>query len=178
MNQAEEDLIVLSAQAGNERAFALLFRRHHAALVRFAARMSRDPQLAQEAVQEAWIRIAGRIRRLEDPRAFRSWLFRAVRWQVLDLLKRPRYPEESLVEEAVESPAETAPESPDGYPELVARIADLPAIERQSLHLFYLDEMKISEIAVVLDIPPGTVKSRLNRARNRLRELTDNGEPQ
>lgn len=178
MNQAEEDWIVLSAQAGNERAFALLFRRHHPALVRFAVRMSRDPQLAQEAVQEAWIRIARRIRRLEDPRAFRSWLYRAVRWQVLDLLKRPREPVETLVEETVESSVEPARESPDGYPDLAVLIAELPAIERQALHLFYLDEMKIGEIAVVLDIPPGTVKSRLNRARNRLREMTDNGEPQ
>lgn len=174
MNRAEEDLLVLAAQEGNERAFEYLFRHYHRRLVHFAAGLCRDRELASEAVQEAWIRIAKRIRRLEDPRAFRSWLYRAVRWQVLDKLKRPREPLEPLDESVIASPQVAgALEHPV---DLRSLIGQLPAPDRQALHLFYLDEMKIREIALVLEVPAGTIKSRLNRARNRLRELAGHGE--
>lgn len=171
MNQAEEDLLVISAQAGNEKAFGYLFRHYHKPLLRFAYGLGRDRQLAQDAVQEAWIRIAGTLRRLDDPRAFRSWIYRAVRWRVLDLLKKPREPVVPLDERVTAQPVNTHTQESTEAEELTGMMAKLPGIDRQALHLFYLQEMKIAEIAVVLEIPPGTVKSRLNRARARLREL-------
>ncbi|MCC5866149.1 MAG: RNA polymerase sigma factor [Wenzhouxiangella sp.] len=131
MKQAEEDLMVMAAQQGNERAFEFLFRRYHAPLVRFAARMARDPELARDAVQEAWIGIARRLRRLDDPRAFRAWIFRAVRWQVLDRLKTPSVTTESLSEQATPAPDR---DRIDQGRELAELIAGLPDLERQVLH--------------------------------------------
>lgn len=171
MNQAEEDLLVISAQAGNEKAFGFLFRHYHKPLLRFAYGLGRDRQLAQDAVQEAWIRIAGTLRRLDDPRAFRSWIYRAVRWRVLDLLKKPRVPLVSLDESMTAQTVSDPPPDSAAAEALRGMMAKLPGIDRQALHLFYLQEMKIAEIAVVLEIPPGTVKSRLNRARTRLKDL-------
>lgn len=171
MKQAEEDLLVIAAQAGNEKAFAYLFRHYHKPLLRFAFGLSRDRQLAQDAVQEAWIRIAGTLRRLDDPRAFRSWIYRAVRWRVLDLLKKPREPVVPLDENSIAQISTSPPAESTEAVELSGFMAQLPAIDRQALRLFYLQEMTIAEIAVVLGIPPGTVKSRLNRARTRMREL-------
>lgn len=173
MKQSEEDLIVLAAQQGNERAFEFLFRRYHERLLRFAGRLSRDRELARDAVQEAWIRISRRLRRLDDPRAFRSWLFRAVRWQVLDRLKSRRDSHVPLDEREFVAPVDDRIQQGRALAEW---IAELPELEHQALHLFYLDGLKTGEIAAVLDIPAGTVKSRLNRARNLLRALAEKGE--
>jgi RNA polymerase sigma-70 factor (ECF subfamily) len=171
MNQAEEDLLVISARAGNEEAFGFLFRHYHKPLLRFACKLGRDEQLAADAVQDAWIRIARTIRRLDDPRAFRSWIYRAVRWRVLDLLRKSRTVDVTQDGELPETAGDGGRADQVNVAELHGLLSRLPEIERQALHLFYLDEMKISEIAAVLEIPPGTVKSRLNRARGQLREL-------
>jgi RNA polymerase sigma-70 factor (ECF subfamily) len=52
----------------------------------------------------------------------------------------------------------------------------LPEVERQAIYLFYLEEMSIKELAKVFDVPTGTVKSRLNRARTRLKKLVGDTE--
>lgn len=173
MNQAEEDLLVMAAQSGNVRAFEYLFRHYHRPLLRFAGRHGADPELAQEAVQEAWIRIAGKLRRLNDPRAFRSWLYRQVRWRVLDGLKKPRLPVEALKAEAAAEQAAACEPAPESVNALGQAIKKLSEIDRVTLDLFYVQELKIQEIAIVLEIPEGTVKSRLNRARSQLRALLD-----
>lgn len=171
MNRAEEDLLVISARAGSEKAFGFLFRYYHKPLLRFACKLGGDPQMAADAVQDAWIRIARTIRRLEDPRAFRSWIYRAVRWRVLDLLRKSRAVSMKWDGELPESADDGGLVEQINAVDLHDMMSRLPEVERQALHLFYLDEMKISEIAAVLEIPSGTVKSRLNRARGQLREL-------
>ncbi|QOC22402.1 RNA polymerase sigma factor [Wenzhouxiangella sp. AB-CW3] len=173
MKQPEEDLMVLAAQDGNERAFEFLFHRYHDSLLRFATGLSRDRELARDAVQEAWFGISRRLRRLDDPRAFRSWVFRAVRWQVLDRLKARRDSHVPLDQQEIAAPADDRVQQGRALAEW---IAELPELERQALHLFYLDGMKIAEMAAVLEIPAGTVKSRLNRARNQLRALAEEGD--
>lgn len=171
MNQAEHDLLVLAAQDGARDAFEALVRHHHRSLLRFALGLCDSPALAQDAVQDAWITVARRLRRLDDPRAFRSWIFRAVRWRTLDLLRRA---------DARAARLEDVPEpSDDGRGvaasqtevDLVAAIEALEPIDRQALDLFYVAGLSIAEIAGVLEIPPGTVKSRLHRARTRLSEI-------
>lgn len=174
MNQAELDLLVLAAQNGNHRAFDLLVRHFHKSLVSFAVKMSKDVDLSHDAVQESWIKIAKNIRKLKDPRAFKSWIYRLVRWRILDLLKiRNR---ELLRTEAVDENLLTDPHSEhsDDKDEASSLISQLPDTEREIIHLFYLDELRITEISIVLEIPIGTVKSRLNRARNLLREKYNN----
>ncbi|MCF6193249.1 MAG: hypothetical protein L3J46_02815 [Kangiellaceae bacterium] len=89
MNQAEQDLLVLAAQNGNHQAFGLLARHFHGPLVKFAVKMSRDLELADDAVQESWIKIAKNIRKLKDPRAFKSWIYRLVRWHWVRRRGRP-----------------------------------------------------------------------------------------
>ena len=170
MNQAEHDLLVIDAQDGSRKALDALVRHHHRNLLRFAYSLCRDTGLAQDAVQDGWVKVAGRLRRLDDPRAFRGWIYHAVRWRVLDLLKRSHRGDQSLdVAEAADGmPA--ADEHRDQRIDLSAAIDDLAATDRETLQLFYASGLTIPEIAVVLNIPPGTVKSRLHRARNQLRQ--------
>lgn len=170
MQQAEEDLLVIAAQGGNQKAFQLLYRHYQKTLLRFAYKICGDSDIAQEATQDAWIKTAKSLRQIKDPRAFRSWVYRIVRWQCLDQIRllgkrNNRY---EVFDEAEHSISiESAVDSSE---ELAAAIERMPALEKQMIHLFYLDELKVVEIASVLNIPTGTVKSRLNRARKLLKQ--------
>lgn len=170
MNQAEHDMLVIDAQDGSRTALDSLVRHHHRKLLRFAYSLCRDTALAQDAVQDAWIKVAGRLRRLDDPRAFRGWVYHAVRWRVLDLLKRAHRGDRSLETADAEVEAPTGEDERDRNLDLGAAIAQLPDVDRETLQLFYVSGLTVPEIVVVLNIPPGTVKSRLHRARNQLRQ--------
>lgn len=170
MQQAEQDLMVIAAQAGNKRAFEKLYQYFQQRLLRFAFKQCGNQALAQDATQEAWIRIAKTLRQLDDPRVFRSWAYRIVRWRTIDLirqLQRQKVKEEQL-EQLIETPVLEKQISDNESITLV--INRLPAIEKQVVHLFYLDELSIQEIALILEIPKGTVKSRLSRAREMLKQ--------
>jgi len=169
MNQAEHDLLVIEAQDGSVAALDRLVRLHHRPLTRFALDLCGDPELARDAVQETWIRIAATLRRLDDPRAFRGWVYRALRWRVVDQLRRVRRGGESL--ESAPEPSDQGRQASrrDARMDLSAAIDRLSSIDRQTLMLYYVQGLTGAEIALVLDIAPGTVKSRLHRARNQLK---------
>ncbi len=167
MQQAQLELLVMESQTGNQQAFACLIEWFHPQLVKFATQLCGSHALAQDAVQEAWIKISKKIRSLQDPRAFKSWLYRAVRWQVLDMLKAKPNQYQSL--DGVEL-SEPLDESALEQRQLVRLINQLADGDRDVVYLFYLAELAIAEIALVLDIPDGTVKSRLNRARKQLQQ--------
>lgn len=169
-NRAHEDFLVMAAQNGDTRAFEALFRAYNPALKRFAYRLCSDEQFAKDAVQEAWITLSKTLRRLRDPRGFRIWAYKTVRWRVIDMARKlpPKSePLDSMSEDTVAAPPTEPIATSD---QLAALMKALPVGERQVLALFYLEEMKITEIAAVLDVPVGTVKSRLNTARTHLRE--------
>ncbi|MFN2334936.1 MAG: RNA polymerase sigma factor [Wenzhouxiangellaceae bacterium] len=170
MKQAEHDMLVIDAQDGSGRALDALVRHHHRKLLRFAYSLCRDTALAQDAVQDAWIKVVGRLRSLDDPRAFRGWIYHAVRWRVLDLLKRSHRDDRSLEDVDAESQSVVGDLARDRRIDLDAAIAGLAKGDRETLQLFYVSGLSVPEIAVVLDIPAGTVKSRLHRARNQLRQ--------
>ncbi len=78
MHQAEEDLLVFAAQDGNRKALNILCRRYQAPLLRYAYSVSKDADLAHDAVQDAWVKLSKNIRKPEDPRALRTWLYQLV----------------------------------------------------------------------------------------------------
>ncbi|MFN4290987.1 MAG: RNA polymerase sigma factor [Permianibacter sp.] len=168
----------VGGQQGNEAAFNYLFRHYFAPLRRFAYQLGADADSAQDAVQEAWIGIAKSLHRLQDVRAFRSWIFRAVRWKVLERVRNQRLQTEPLDEKLhsefllQEDAGHASAECADPVSRLEQAMAQLPAIDRQALHLSYLQDMHISEIAIALELPEGTVKSRLHRARQSLQAVS------
>ncbi len=168
--QAEADWHVLRAQQGSQRSLAWLFEHFQAPALRFALRTCWDRELAQDAVQEAWLEVAGNLRKLDDPRAFRAWLFRLVRWRALDQLRRNQRHQRGRTD--VETSELSAPDTSSKL-DLLEQIERLPQIERQVIHLFYLEQCSINEIAAVIEIPVGTVKSRLHRAREQLKTILE-----
>ena len=169
MNRAEEDLLVLSAQSGDQKAFERLYRCYSKSLVRFAYGLCGNETVSNDAVQEAWITLSKSLRTLKDPRGFRLWAYKTTRWRTMDLLRRAPKGLEPLEDEEIA--CDTARQSGLATSDQLARhLAALPVREKVALTLFYLEELTMVEIAAIEEVPVGTVKSRLNRARSRLKD--------
>ena len=171
MHQAQQDLLVLEAQSGNEKAFECLVAFYHPQLIKFATSLSGNHDLGKDAVQDVWINMTKKLRTLNDPRAFKSWIFRAVRWRVTDLAKSKFNQFEAFDESSMESTLNEVSqldETSIEQQQIRQLIQQLPEKERTIVILFYMAELSISEIALVQEIPVGTVKSQLNRARKAL----------
>jgi RNA polymerase sigma-70 factor (ECF subfamily) len=167
MHQAQQDLLVLEAQNGNEKAFECLVVFFHPQLINFASNLSGNHALSKDAVQDVWFSISKKLNKLEDPRAFKSWIFRALRWRVLDLVKAKSYQFETFDESSMSVAID---ESELERQQLKKMIEKLPDKDRTVIYLFYLAELSLAEIALILEIPVGTVKSRLSRARESLQQ--------
>lgn len=174
----ESELLVARCQLGEPAAFERLVERWHPPIWRWVRGVSGDAEVAEEIVQEAWLRILRGIGRLRDPARLRSWLFSIVRRTFVDRL-RWRYADERN-EPLAEEPAggdETDELAAEEFDLLHAAVATLPPPDRETIVLFYLRELSLQEVAEVLGVPVGTVKSRLHRARRQLRERLAGNEP-
>jgi len=157
---------VAGARLGRQSDFAALVTLHDARLRAHARRLCDDAETARDIVQEAWIAIARGLAHLRDDRAFLAWALRIVtRAAARDLGRKQRR------RAAQEGFAEMQPSDAPNTTDLSAAIAALPPAQRAALALYYLEEMSVAEVAVALDIPPGTVKTRLMHARARLRAI-------
>jgi len=167
MHQAQQDLLVLEAQKGNEKAFECLVVMFHPQLICFASNLSGNHALAKDAVQDVWIKISKKLGSLEDPRAFKSWIFRALRWRVLDLVKAKSYQFETIEDMNLKVELDESVIERQQLRKLIERLVEN---ERSVIYLYYMAELPLAEIALVLEIPVGTVKSRLSKARSSLRQ--------
>ncbi len=166
------ELQVLRAQGGDERAFRDLVQLWSPQLLRFCRRRTDDLDTAREVVQSVWLQVVKGFRRLEDPARFPAWLFtiaaRAcadqVRGQVHRRTLAAHYKDVAL---NGRHPDDTATEA--SVLDLKAAIRTLAPDQRHLLSLYYTQGFSIEEIAMQLGIPSGTVKSRLHSLREELR---------
>ena len=174
----QDEWLVVRCQLGERPAFDALIERWHAPLWRYIRQLTPNDDVAQEIAQEVWLRVIRGISRLRDGAKWRAWLFGIARRVLMDRLRAkyamPLAPEMEIadvpVEDAAVDPEVLSAALHDG-------LARLPLIEREVLTLFYLRELSIGEVADILGIPLGTVKSRLFRARHLLRrELEARGD--
>jgi len=175
----EDEWIAVRCQLGERAAFDELIQRWHGPIWEYVRHLS-DDDAAQDIAQDIWLRVLRGIGRLRDPAKLRAWLFGIAHRTWIDTL-RSKY---AVVGADIDEVDRQEPPDPMALDELEEELtaveqelARLPAIEREALTLFYLRELSLQEIAQALDIPVGTVKSRLHRARRMLRrELTGKGD--
>lgn len=140
-----------------------LIKEHQNALYRAALSVTGNPQDAEDAVQDGYLKYLERRPRVPDGRSARAWLMRVTLNAALDRLRdKKRHPTEELLD--------VHPAPDPGTGELLAAIGELPPAERAAVHLFYYEGYQTGEIAKILGRRPGTVRSDLSRARERLRE--------
>lgn len=167
-----DEYLVASAILGDRVALSRLVHRWHVKLLRHACRLLGNADRAKDVVQEAWIEILRGLARLDDVAAFPAWSYRIVTRRCQRTFGRTA--REMPLDDAVQSQPETADRSAgEREAELqtvLATIATLPGAQQATLALFYVEDLTIVEIALAMDVPPGTVKTRLMHARRKVRQ--------
>jgi len=159
--------LVLHAQSGNAEALEQLLKLWYPKLLRYAAHRTRSLDAAKDVVQETLLAAATRIQRLDDPAAFPKWLYRILERRSADHVRAQiRWRRDAGA--AGEDPGAA---KPDYATRLEDAVASLAGDSYQVVHLHYLIGFSVREIASLIDVPEGTVKSRLHSARAQLRHL-------
>jgi RNA polymerase sigma-70 factor, ECF subfamily len=174
---------VAQLQRGDLNALSALLMRYQNRLYRYLLRIVHEQAEAEDLFQQTWVRVAERISQFDVRRKFEPWLFALARNLAIDHLRRVR--PSSLDEPVGEAESDITAEDRlasnqrqvlDGILEreragrLVSALKTLSVSDREILSLRFEEEMKLEEIAEVLAIPLPTVKSRLRRALDRMRQ--------
>lgn len=163
------DDLVRQCQHGDPQAFEAIFNLYQPRLRFYVLRLA-GADHAEDLLQEAWIRVIRKIKTLRDVRAFPAWLYRVVRREVMSKarIKDPLVglPEEDLESLATDPEPVFAEEDADLIHQALDRIK---AHHREILTLFFLEDLSHKQIAEVLGVNVGTVKSRLYWAKQSLR---------
>lgn len=173
---SDESLVQESCRPGGERPFAELVRRHQGKVRGLLLRLTSDRNLADDLAQEVFLRAYRGLCGFEGRARFSTWLYR-IAYNVY-LNHRARVRELAALPDNFESGA-PAPESSmcaaraDLRRDLDAAIATLPERYRAVVMLYYLEDVSYPEIAEILELPLGTVKTHLHRAKRMLRDQLD-----
>lgn len=172
-----DEYLVTAAATGDRQAFTRLVERWQPRLLRHAWRVLGDAERARDMVQEAWVEILRGLGRLDDSAAFPAWAFRIVtrrcQRQFHRASREPFEPEEAGEGEAPGLPRHQTAEVAAEHAIVMRAVATLPAAQRAALSLFHTEDLSVAEIAIALDVPPGTVKTRLMHARRKVRALLE-----
>ena len=177
-DQAYEELLVLRCQDGDAGALCELVDRWQARFLGHASRLMGQPEAARDAVQEAWVAIVRGLGNLDDPARFAPWAYRIVRNKSVDWIRRQgRQRRVSQELEAQQRHAEELTRNgaagDDDHDRLIEALHGLSRERQALLSLYYQDGFSVGEIADILEIPAGTVKSRLFHARNQLKSALE-----
>ncbi len=170
LQDIQDELLVIRCQDGEPDALDELIVRWKVRLHAHAWSLTRDAEAAADASQEAWLAIARGIRRLSDPAYFGPWAYRIVTHKCADWT-RAQQRRRSHVKRALDEPP--ARPEPEPHHDDAACLRDalcrIQPDTRAILSMHYLGQMNENQIAMALDIPVGTVKSRLYHAREALK---------
>ncbi len=175
MNRKEridDELLVLRCQDGDEAAFAELVDRWQERLWRHAWRLTGREDVAWDVLQEAWIGMARSLNRLQDVAAFPAWAYQIVSHKCRDWIRRERSRRRAheAYSRGIQEASEQAVVAEQQRAGLREALDHLSGQDRAVLWLRYQEQFSTADIAEILGIPEGTVKSRLHHARNRLRK--------
>lgn len=167
-----DGFLVIDFQNGNKKALALLVKRWHDKFCYQAFGYTRNIADAQDIVQDSWQVIMAKIDQLRDPNSFKSWAMRIVVRKSIDWVRNNKTNSGHTKELIQEGQAEPDQESYRlNIEKIKAAIYDLPEKQQQVLQLFYIQEYSLAEIASILEVSSGTVKSRLFYAREQLKQI-------
>lgn len=175
---AEYEALVRAAADGGQAAMERLLMRVQSVAFRFSLLVCGDPQDAEDVMQEALLKTYRHVKKIERPEAFRTWLFRTVRNFCL-MKRRKRVDEPAHVEsldgtmdatDKARRPDEVALNAWLGK-RLRAALAGLAPVDRMIVLLREMEGLSTREVAEITTLSEDNVKTRLHRARVRLREL-------
>lgn len=170
---AEDARLVQRLSCGDETALVAIMSRYGAAILAFAIRLVGDKYLAEEICQDTMLKVWQQASSFRMDGHLRAWLFRVARNSAIDYMRKKR---PILEELATTLPANG--ERPESEAEkawmagqLGLALMELPVAYREVIDLRYFHQMGYHEISQILQIPVGTVKSRISYALNRLTKI-------
>ncbi len=179
MNFHQDDQLIKRAQSGDEEAFNALYEKYYKTMLYSAYRFTNNMEDAKDAVQTAFMQMYQSIGNLKDPKYFRLWMNKIVRGKCIDIFHKNRdVPVDTMQDEIVNLYAE---DHDDYVPHkrllrssdqdiVIHLITELPKHYQEILFYAYYSQFSMKEMANILDIPEGTVKSRLYAAKRSLRD--------
>jgi RNA polymerase sigma factor (sigma-70 family) len=147
-----------------------LVKEHYEGLYRYAYRLSGQATDAEDLVQETFCKAQEKLGQLREPERAKAWLFSILRNNYLHRLRAAQHPRMLTLEEIHDFP-EPAENLPEVEPEkLQQALNELPELFRTPIIMYYFEEFSYRDIAEQMEVPIGTVMSRLARAKAFLRD--------
>lgn len=176
-DQIIEEWLVINCQAGDRKAFELLVKRWNPKVLSRVYHTTKDVAASKDITQEAWIVIIKKIKTLRDPGAFQGWSLRiatrmAIDWIRSNQVNRKR--EDIREQVQTEFAEKTQHPNEETLVALRKAIDQLPDEQRSVIQLFYQENLSILTIGGLLNLPVGTIKSRLFRGREFLKNMLEN----
>jgi len=178
--------LVERCRRGEAQAFEQVFGLFRGPLYSYLARTTGDGHLAEDLLQDVFLRVIDNLDRYEESGRFEAWLFRIAANRVRDWARRqshgervggvladPGSQETLAVDRPVEQPPDVALLADESVRRLEACLADLEEQDRQVLVLRHYSDLSFREIAGILDCPLGTVLARSHRALAKLRQMME-----
>jgi RNA polymerase sigma-70 factor (TIGR02954 family) len=157
--------LIKKAQKGNIASFELLITNHRQAMYYMSKTILKNDEDCADAIQESVIKAFLNIHKLKEPTYFKTWLLRIVMNECYQLIRKSInvIPLDSILEPAYD-------QSMSEHLEMEEALNQLSNEQRQLLLLFYTVGLSIKEITEVLDLPENTVKSKMHRARQKMKD--------
>ena len=166
--QIYTELLVIRCQQGEKEAFELIVKLWQKPLLVFAMRYLDQEIDAWDAVQETWFSVIKGLNKLQNPSLFVSWLFRILTNKCIDRIREKKSEVRRLEQASIEM---GSPETSNENESLSQAIQKLSNEHKVLITLRFGQGLQVGQIAAILNIAEGTVKSRLHRALARLREI-------
>lgn len=166
---SDENLVLLS-QSGDNEAFSQLIQKYSADAYRTAFMVLRDRDGVEDVVQESFLTCYRKIKSFRMESSFKTWLYRIVVNRCYDRLRKLNREKETLKKMSLHiRPGHEVSYSIESKLDLRKIVLDLKPEHRLVLTLYYGMDFGVQKVAEILDIPEGTVKSRLHAARNMIK---------
>ncbi len=172
----QDEILILEYRAGDLSALQTLISRWQRRIYYYVFTLVQDRTMAWDLSQEVWLAVIAGLGKLRCVENFSSWIYRIARNKAASHIRKKR-----RVELSEETYSETAEERAEPPPDRLCAAEDarlvheclleLPLAQRESLSLFYLDDLSLDEIARLLEVPRGTVQSRLHYGRMKMGQL-------
>ena len=181
----DDRILIERTQRGDRSALNELVRKYQDRAYQYAFRLTRNQDEAADVVADSFVRVNNAIKNFKGNSAFSTWLYRIITNCYLDIKKKDKsrftvsidqtisHEDDEIVRE-YEDPGRTPDEDVErNYREttLNRAVDRLPSFQKAMVIMYHAEQLSYEEIAAALDLPLGTVKSRLNRARLSLREI-------
>jgi RNA polymerase sigma-70 factor (ECF subfamily) len=177
-NQVTDERLLAEAADGDAAAFQILYERYRDPIFRFAYRLLGSVEAAEDVTHDCFLSLIKEPRRFDASKAaLRTYIYGAARNQALKRYHSSS--RETAIDELADEPVARSREpmrqvlDEELASEVARAIASLPPLQREALVLFEYDELSLAEIAAVVGVDANTVKARLFRAREKLRNQLD-----